>query len=173
MADTEIQEYPITCPKCGEGKIEAATTIYLEIAKARIHEDGTVEIIDLSYYSGNDFVNGMPLNMEAELRCSCDHCGAELDWDISFEFRNEKLAPQPIGNSKRRIGVRGGTLDAVAIERHQIELQLIDMAVGETTSYDVFDIEREENGWTVWDEGEHYNYDDITSVIDHIQEGMG
>lgn len=175
MADTEIKEYPITCPECGEGTVEASTTIYLEIDKARVHEDGKIEIIELSYYQGNDYVNGMPLNMEAEFTMSCDNCGKELDWDMSFEFRNNKLAPQPIGGANRHVGARGGTEEAAALERHKIELQLMDLGMDQTTSYNVFDVERlaEGEGWTVWESGEHYHYDDINDVIDHIQEGMG
>lgn len=107
MADNEIKQYPITCPECGEGTVEASTKIYLDVDQARVREDGTIELVAVSASHLNDYVNGVPLNVEAELFVGCDACGKELNWDFSDEFR-ATVAPQPVGNAEREVGKRGG-----------------------------------------------------------------
>ena len=110
MDDNEIKEWPITCPQCGEGTVEASTKIYLDVDQARVREDGTIELVALSASHLNDYVNGIPLNVEAEMYVGCDACGVELDWDMADEFK-ATVAPQPIGNAPRKVGKRGGMED--------------------------------------------------------------
>lgn len=115
MADNdpqEIKEYPVTCPHCGVGTLEASTRIFLNVEQARVDDDGAVHLIDINVADLNDWYNGQPLNVESELELNCDNCSRVIDWDITDEFRS-KTAAQPIGDAPRTYGKRGGMPDGI------------------------------------------------------------
>lgn len=97
----------IKCPgKECNGIIEASTKIYLDVNDAVFNDEGVLIIEEVEFSHLNDEYKSIPCNVESEMSVSCTDCGNEVEWMIGASFK-EALAPQPVGNAARQLGVRG------------------------------------------------------------------
>lgn len=98
------------CPVCPNGVLEATTKVYLDV-DAHLNENGDVIIDGFAVSHLNDMLDGMPVNVEAELHISCSECGHDFDdAEFSIPLKN-RIGLQPIGDAPRTLGRRGGRSD--------------------------------------------------------------
>jgi hypothetical protein len=98
---------PLETEQC-PGHIEGHTRIFLDIEAEPTDIEGyDIKLTKIAPSHLNDEVDGIPLNLEAELVISCSECGYEYSADLGPSIR-EVMGLQPIGDAERTLGVRGG-----------------------------------------------------------------
>jgi hypothetical protein len=91
----------------GQHMFEASTTVYLDLDKFHITDDGTVVIDYMSPSHVNDQFDGVSLDLEANFTVTCASCGEHFAYDFSDAARSH-IGLQPIGDAPRTLGERGG-----------------------------------------------------------------
>lgn len=89
-----------------DGDVEASTRVYLDVEQADVEDAGALTLQDVQFSHLNDHLDGMPCNVESELEVSCTE-GHVLEAHLGDELR-ARIGAQPVGNSPRTLGVRGG-----------------------------------------------------------------
>lgn len=175
MADNEVAIIPqdIPCPYCEEGKIEMSTKVYFDVQGSMRPEtddsDPVALIAAIRFSHLNDTLFGMPFNMEGELFIGCDNCGAQFNHEFSDELEAGVMMNSEIWqNGEFYVGDTIPAAQTAEEERAELEADLVKLPSGGTLVHDTFEIERDGDAWTIWEEGEHYHYKDINGVLDHV-----